>query len=282
MAKILKGKECADKITGEMILELADLKKRGIHPCLAILRIGENPDDLAYERGIVSRFEKIGLGVKKILLPSEASQEDVLSKILEINRDEEVQGALLFRPFPKGMDDTLLRNALAVEKDLDGIGDRSLAGIFTGSGQGFAPCTAEACLWLLKHYEIELAGREICVLGRSLVIGKPVAMLLLAEHATLSICHSRTANLEEVCRRADIVIAAVGKAQMIGKNFVREGQVLIDVGINVDEEGNLVGDADFSEVEGIVEAISPVPGGVGAVTTSVLAKHLIEACKRNR
>ncbi len=280
MAVELRGINAANKITEDLIEEVKVLNAEGIKPCLAILRIGENPDDLAYERGIENRFKKIGLDIKKFVLDPASKQEDVLKTIDIINNDENLQGCLIFRPLPKGMDDNIIRNALKAEKDLDGITDSSLSAIFTNSKRGFAPCTAEACIELLKHYNYELIGKSVVVVGRSLVIGKPVAMMLVNENTTVTICHSKTKNMEEVCKKADIVIAAVGKAKMIGKNYASEGQIFIDVGINVDSAGNLVGDIDFEELEPMVEAISPVPRGVGSVTTSILARHLVEACKR--
>lgn len=281
MAKLLKGIDCANRISEELMPEIQALKASGVNPCLAILRIGENPDDLAYERGIEKRFAKLDLSIKKFVLDAGASQDAVLQAIDEINGDDSLQGALLFRPFPKEMDDELIRNALRPEKDLDGISDGSLAGIFTNSKQGFAPCTAEACVALLKHYGYEIAGKNITVLGRSLVIGKPVSMMLLNEHASVTICHSKTKEIREHCKRADIVIGAIGKAEFIDGSFVGRGQVFLDVGINVDAEGKLLGDIKLDEVEAAAEAISPVPGGVGSITTSILASHLVEACKRN-
>ncbi|MDO4772151.1 MAG: bifunctional 5,10-methylenetetrahydrofolate dehydrogenase/5,10-methenyltetrahydrofolate cyclohydrolase [Bacillota bacterium] len=281
MAKLLKGIDCANRISEELMPEIQALKASGVNPCLAILRIGENPDDLAYERGIEKRFAKLDLSIKKFVLDAGASQDAVLQAIDEINGDDSLQGALLFRPFPKEMDDELIRNALRPEKDLDGISDGSLAGIFTNSKQGFAPCTPEACVALLKHYGYEIAGKNITVLGRSLVIGKPVSMMLLNEHASVTICHSKTKEIREHCKRADIVIGAIGKAEFIDGSFVGRDQVFLDVGINVDAEGKLLGDIKLDEVEAAAEAISPVPGGVGSITTSILASHLVEACKRN-
>lgn len=281
MAKLLKGIDCANRISEELMPEIRALKASGVNPCLAILRIGENPDDLAYERGIEKRFAKLDLSIKKFVLDAGASQDAVLQAIDEINGDDSLQGALLFRPFPKEMDDELIRNALRPEKDLDGISDGSLAGIFTNSKQGFAPCTPEACVALLKHYGYEIAGKNITVLGRSLVIGKPVSMMLLNEHASVTICHSKTKEIREHCKQADIVIGAIGKAEFIDGSFVGRDQVFLDVGINVDAEGKLLGDIKLDEVEAAAEAISPVPGGVGSITTSILASHLVEACKRN-
>ncbi len=279
MAELLKGLAVSNKIKEDLMPEIKALKEQGIRPCLAILRIGERADDLAYERGIEKSFSKPGIGIKKFLLEEEVSQKEVLNTIAEINEDDGLQGALLFRPFPKHLNDDVIRNSLSVKKDLDGISDLAMAGIFTGSRDVFPPCTAEACLELLRFYGIPLEGKKVAVIGRSLVIGKPVSMMLLSENATVTICHSRTENLREICKSSDVVLAAVGRAEMIDASYASENTVFIDVGINVNEAGNLVGDINFEEVEPVVQAISPVPRGVGSVTTSILARHLIKACK---
>ncbi len=281
MAKLLKGIDLATKITNDLIFENSKLNEKGLEPCLAILRLGENPDDLSYEIGIEKRFAKIGIKVKKFLLDRNATQEEVLDAINKINNDNSIHSALLFRPFPATLDDTIIRNSLAIEKDVDGISDLSLASIFIGDGKAYPPCTAKACLELLKYYGYALESKNIVVLGRSLVIGKPVAMMLLKENATVTICHSRSKNIKEICKKADILIASVGKSEMIDDDYVSKGQIIIDVGINVDDDGKLKGDVNFDKVEAILEAISPVPRGVGSVTTSILAMNVIEACKRS-
>ncbi len=280
--KLLKGSMVAKEITARLIEETKELKEEGIVPRLAIVRIGENPDDIAYEKGIEKRFEKIGLEIEKFILDVDSSQEDVLNTIEKINLDKNIHGALLFRPFPKKFDDNLIRNPLTIEKDLDGISDISLASIFTNTNLAYPPCTAKACIELLNYYKYDLEGMNVVVVGRSLVIGKPVSMLALNKNASVTICHSRTKNIEDICKKADIVIAAVGKANFIGKDHVSENQVFVDVGINVNEEGNLVGDINFDEVEPLAKSISPVPGGVGSITTSILASHLVEACKKSK
>ncbi len=280
MAEILKGAPVAKKISEKLIKDVENLISNGIKPTLAILRVGEKEDDISYERGATKRCDKIGIGVKSFVLPQDVKQERVIEVIQEINEDREIHGALILRPFPKHLDDRLLRNLLAPEKDMDGISDSSLTGIFTDSDIGYPPCTASACLELLKHYGYEISGKNVVVIGRSLVIGKPVSMMLLKENATVSICHSRTKDIESITKRADIVIAAVGRANMINSDYLSEGQILIDVGINVDDNGKLTGDVNFDEAEGIVQAITPVPGGVGSVTTAMLANNVVEAAKK--
>ena len=280
MAELWKGAPAAAALTEALIPQAQALRERGIVPTLAIVRVGERPEDLSYERGAMKRCEKVGIAVRQFLLTETSSQADLMEVIEEVNRDDSIHGCLLFRPLPKHMDEQAACAALAPEKDVDGITPGSLAAVFAGSGAGYPPCTAQACLELLDHYGYELKGKRAVVVGRSLVIGKPVSMLLLGRHATVTICHTRTADLPAECRRAEVLIAAAGKAGVIGADCLSPGQVVIDVGINADENGNLVGDVDFAAAEPVAGAITPVPGGVGAVTTSVLARHVIEAAEK--
>ena len=279
MAKLLKGAEAAGKITESLQQRTAELKDRGIKPCLAIVRVGEREDDIAYERGAMKRCEKIGIEVRNIRLPQNVEQDILIYEIDKLNHEEAVHGVLLLRPLPKQIDDNAVCTALDPDKDADGITAGSLAGVYSSQAKGYAPCTAQACIELLKHYEIPLAGKHAVVIGRSLVIGKPVSMLLLSENATVTICHSRTKGLAEICKTADIIIAAAGKAGMLTAEYVRPGQTIIDVGIHENADGSLCGDAAFEEIKDIVGAITPVPGGVGAVTTAILASHVVDAAE---
>ena len=280
MAQLWKGAPVAAALTERLVGRAEALKTRGITPTLAIVRVGERPEDLSYERGALKRCEKVGIAVRQFLLTSKATQTDLMEVIEEINRDDSIHGCLMFRPLPKHMDERAACAALSPAKDVDGITAGSLAGVFSGSGEGYPPCTAQACLEILDHYGYELKGKRAVVVGRSLVIGKPVSMLLLGRHATVTICHTRTADLAAECRRAEVLVAAAGKAGAVSAQCLAPGQVVLDVGINVDENGNLVGDVDFAAAEATVDAITPVPGGVGAVTTSVLASHVIEAAEK--
>jgi methylenetetrahydrofolate dehydrogenase (NADP+)/methenyltetrahydrofolate cyclohydrolase len=280
MATILKGAEVADALNAQLIAEVEELKATGLTPTLAILRVGERGDDISYERGATKRAEKVGVAVKNVLLPADVAQSELEAAIDELNADASVHGVLMFRPLPKHIDEDAVRNRLAPAKDIDGITDASAAGVFTGQNTGFAPCTPQACMEILEYFGVEVKGREAVVVGRSLVVGKPAAMMLLDRHATVTVCHSRTIDLPAVVRRADIVIACVGRAQMLDAEYFSPGQVVIDVGINVTEDGALVGDVDFQAAEPIVEALTPVPGGVGTVTTSVLVKHVVQAAMR--
>ena len=282
MAEHWKGAPVAQALTERLAARADQLKVQGIVPTLAIVRVGERPEDLSYERGALKRCEKVGIRVRQFALPKESSHGDLLEVIRQINADREIHGCLLFRPLPPQMDEEAICAALDPAKDVDGITAGSLASVFAGSGAGYPPCTAQACMEILNYYGCDLTGKRAVVVGRSLVVGKPLAMLLLGKNATVTLCHTRTADLAAECRRAEVLIAAAGRANMIGRDHLASGQLVLDVGINVDEEGNLVGDVDFAAADAIVGAVTPVPGGVGAVTTSVLAAHVLQAAEQAR
>ena len=280
MATILKGAPVVAAMNEANAARCAALNARGVTPTLAVVRVGARPDDLSYEKGVLTRCGKVGVEVKQFLLPENAAQEQLLEVIAQVNADPAIHGCLLFRPLPKQFDDRTIRAALAPEKDIDGITDGSLAGVFTNSAIGYPPCTAQACLEILKYYQVPLSGKRAVVVGRSLVVGKPAAMMLDRENATVTLCNSRTQNLPALCQEADVVVVAMGKQGAIGGEHLRAGQVVVDVGIHVNEEGRLCGDVRFDEAEPLVEAITPVPGGVGTVTTSVLVGHVVEAAEK--
>lgn len=281
MAEILKGAPVANALTERLKESVNALRARAVTPTLAILRVGERADDLAYERGAMKRCDKIGIAVSSVTLPADVKQGALMAQIARLNSDSTINGILMFRPLPPQLDEAAACEALLPAKDLDGITSGSAAALYSGTGTGFAPCTAEAVVALLKHYGVELSGKNVAVVGRSLVIGRPVSMLLLGENATVTMCHSRTRDLASVIRRADIVVAAMGKAEVLGAEYFTPGQTVIDVGINYSEaKGKLVGDVDFDAVEPIVAAITPVPAGVGSVTTAVLASHVVSAAER--
>ncbi len=280
MATILKGTPVVAAMNEKTAALCESLKAKGVAPTLAVVRVGEREDDISYERGVTARCGKLGVEVKKFLLPADASQDDLLQVIDEVNRDASLHGCLLFRPLPHWMDDRTVRAALLPEKDVDGITDQSLAGVFTNIETGYPPCTAQACMEILDYYGVELSGKRATVVGRSLVVGKPAAMMLDRRNATVTICNSRTKDLPAVCKEADVVVVAMGKMGAVDGSCLREGQVVVDVGIHVNDEGKLCGDVKFAEAEPVVEAITPVPGGVGTVTTSVLVKHVVEAAAK--
>ena len=281
MAEILKGAAVTAALNEKMAADVAALKEKGVTPTLAILRVGERPDDLSYEKGAMKRCDAVGVAVKNVVLPGDVSSEDFFKTLDELNHDSLVHGILMFRPLPPQIDGEAARQALSPAKDVDGCTDGSLAGVFTGSGEGYPPCTAQACMEILDHYGVDCKGKRAVVIGRSLVVGKPAAMMLMARNATVTVCHTRTVDMPSVTREADIVIVAAGRMETIGAEYFAPGQVVVDVGINWNEaKGKLCGDVKFDEAEPIVSAITPVPGGVGTVTTSVLVSHVVEAAKK--
>ena len=277
--QIIKGKPVADQISENLIKEVDELVKEGINPKLAIVRVGARGDDLAYERGALKRCQTIGIETEVVELSEDITQEDYEKTLRSLNENKDVHGILCLRPLPNQLNEEAIKYVISPEKDVDCFSPINSAKIMEGDKSGFPPCTPTAVVEILKHYDVELNGANVAVLGRSMVVGKPAAMLLLNENATVTICHSRTKNLEKVTSQADILVAAVGRAKMIKENSVKEGAVVIDVGINVDENGNLCGDVDTASVQDKVSMITPVPAGVGSVTTSILAKHVVKACK---
>lgn len=283
MAKQLLGKEVNAKLTARIQVECDALKERGILPTLAIIHCGERPDDLSYERGATKRAETLGVAVKKFVLPESVSKQELLDTIDAANRNDAIHGILMFRPLPKHLkaDQDEISNRVDPRKDVDGMTDLSIAGVFMGKDLGFAPCTPAACMEILDYYGIDCAGKNAVVIGRSLVVGKPAAMMLMNKNATVTVCHTRTRDVAAVARQADILISAAGRLRSLTKESVRAGQIVVDVSINWDEEKRgIAGDAAFEEIEPIVGAITPVPGGVGAVTTTVLIGHVVEAASR--
>ena len=274
-ARILKGKPVADSMQAALSEKAHELRKKGIIPKLCIIRVGERSDDIAYETGAVKKMTATGIEADRVILNASCTQEELEEVIKEKNSDEEVHGILMLRPLPAHLDEKKITQMISPEKDVDCMNPATLAGIFEPSEGLKTPCTPQAVIEMLRYYDIEMTGKKVAVLGRSSVIGKPVALLLLNENATVTICHSKTADLRETVREADIVISAMGRAKMIDGSYIREGATLIDVGINTDEDGKLCGDADFESAEKVAGAISPVPGGVGSVTTTILAKNLL-------
>ena len=282
MAEIFKGKEVADALTEKLKTEVTALRAAGIVPTLCIFRVGERPDDLAYERGATKRAQMAGVAVQNVVLPGDVSQEAFDRAFRKVNEDPAVHGILLFRPLPAQLDDEKARRMLDPAKDVDGCTDLSLAGVFTNTGTGFPPCTAQAAMEILHHFGVGISGKKAAVIGRSLVIGRPVAMMLMHENATVVNCHTRTVDVPSITRQADILIAASGQLHSVTREYTNPDQVVIDVGISWDaEKGGISGDVDFQEVEPFVRAITPVPGGVGSVTSSVLIAHVVEAAKKS-
>lgn len=272
----LRGKKVSDGIKEYVSKELETLS---FVPKLAIVRVGENPDDMSYERGATKKLKSFGLDVASYVFPQDISDEAFKKAFKDINEDDEVTGILLLRPLPRTINEKDIENMIDPKKDLDGISPINIAKVFAGDTTGFSPCTAEAVIEVLKAYDIELTGKRVTVVGRSMIVGKPVSMLLLKENATVTMTHTRTVDLKKTCSDAEIVIAAAGRAKMLNSDYCGQDAVMIDVGINVDENGKLCGDVDYATLDGKASAATPVPGGVGTITTAVLAKHLIQAAK---
>lgn len=277
---IIKGKPVADEITDNLIKDVENLKENGIIPKLAIVRVGENADDISYERGVIKRNTKIGIEIKQIILEDDISENEYVNIITDLNNDESINAILCLRPLPKTINESKIKYIINEEKDVDCFNPINSSKLFEGDLDGYYPCTPEAVMKILKYYNVDLIGKKAVVIGRSMIVGKPVSMMLLKENATVTICHSKTKNLIDEVKNADIVIAAIGKAKVINDSYIKKDAVVIDVGINVDENGNLCGDVDTDSVADIASMITPVPGGVGSVTTSVLAEHVVRACKK--
>lgn len=278
--EILKGLPVANAINER----IADAMKSwtGRVPHLAIIRVGERPDDMSYERGATKKMEKVGFDCTSYTFPADIDNDTFQKEFDKINEDDNIDGILLLRPLPKHLDEQAVVNRINPCKDLDGISPVNMAKVYAGDETGFAPCTAEAVIEMLDYAGVDLKGKRVAVVGRSLVIGKPVAMLLMKKNATITVCHTKTVDMPGTCKNAEVIVAAAGVAKMIDSSYVADGAVVIDVGINVDEEGNLCGDVNFDDISGVASVATPVPGGVGSVTTSVLAKHLLAAAQMAR
>lgn len=273
--EILKGLPVANAINEKLVEQIKDIK--GALPHLAIIRVGERPDDCAYERGAVKKMDKVGVRCTTYTFDADIDNDTFQAEFDKINENPDIDGILMLRPLPKQLDEKQIENKIDPRKDLDGISPLNLAKVYAGDESGYAPCTAEAVIEMLDYAGIDIKGKRATVVGRSLVIGKPAAMLLMKRNATVTVCHTKTVDMAGTCRNAEILVAAAGAARMIKKDYVAEGAIVVDVGINVDEEGNLCGDVDFDAITDIAAIATPVPGGVGSVTTSVLAKHLVKA-----
>lgn len=280
MADRLLGKEVNQALLEDLKSRSEELQRADIEPCLAVVRVGEREEDLSYERGALKKCEKAGVICTKRVFPADVTEDELLKTIRSLNEDQSVHGILLFRPLPKHLNERKIINEIAPAKDVDGVTDISMAGVYSGSDRGFPPCTAQAVMEILHHYGIPVEGKKAVIIGRSLVIGRPVAMMLMKKNATVTICHTRTKDPAAEARQADILVAAAGRAGLVGSSYTNPGQTVIDVGIHVNDEGKMCGDVAFDEVEPAVRAITPVPGGVGSVTTTVLAEHVIRAAER--
>lgn len=280
MSIIMKGADVAAAMKDILIQEVEALQRRNIFPCLTIVRVGARPDDLAYERGAKKRMEMLNIKCNVVELKEDITQEAFEEEFRKVNEDPEVHGILLFCPLPGHLDERPVKAAIHPLKDVDCMSPVNIAKVFSGDETGYAPCTAEAVMEMLDYYKIDPKGKKATIVGRSMVVGKPLSMLLLKRHATITVCHTRTTDLSAACREAGILVAAAGKAKMITPDMVGDRAAVVDVGIHVDEAGNMCGDVDFDAVEAKTSFISPVPRGVGSVTSSVLAKHVVRGAKK--
>lgn len=282
MAKILSGKEVAQQVKDRSRLAVQQLQTQNIVPCLSIVRVGERPDDLYYQGGLEKVCADVGVACHITALPQDVSQQELEAALTSFSNNQAIHGILLFNPLPKHLDATAAKEKIAHPKDVDCLTTAAAADVFTDEPNSFAPCTAAAVMELLNYYNITLEGKRVTIVGRSLVVGKPLAMLMMKQNATVTICHSRTKNLPKVCQEAEILVAAIGRAMMFTKNYVQKEQIVIDVGINPhpQKEGRICGDLDYEEVEPMVNAVTPVPGGIGSITSAILIWHTIQACQR--
>ena len=276
---LYKGKPVADSLKEDLKNRIARLKEENLQAKLTIIRVGNNEDDLSYERGIRKNCQNLEIEVETLELPVDVSQADLEKTLTQANEDEKTHGIMIFRPLPRHLDEERIASLINPEKDVDSMNPENLSNLFLGKDKGFVPCTPQAVIDLLDFYNFDFQGANVVILGRSLVVGKPLAMLFLEKNSTVTICHSRTKNTKEITKNADLVVAALGRAKMIDDSYFSKDTIVVDVGINVDEEGKLCGDVDREKVEGKVKALTPVPGGIGSVTSTVLMDHIVRACE---
>ncbi len=277
-AKLLTGKEVAQKMDQDIQKDVQELKAKGVNPALRIMIVGDAPDSLAYANSAKKMAEKNGILCEIEQLPGGTSQDEFVNTLKQRNADKKIHGIIVMRPFPKQIREDVVKYILSPEKDIDCFNPVNAGKIMAGDMTGFPPATPQAVMEMLRFYQVPMSGKEAVVIGRSMVVGKPMSMLLLGENATVTVCHSKTQDLPGVCRRADILVAAIGKARMITKDFIKKGATVMDVGINV-EGDKLFGDVDTEPAKEVAGAITPVPGGVGTVTTRVLLKHVVKGAK---
>lgn len=281
MAEILRGKVVADSIKDQIKIDIEELKKGGKEPTLGIVRLGSNPDDISYEKSLIKNCERLGIDSKVFERDLKITTEELVDLIEKLNKDSSISGIIIFRPLPKHIDGAKIRQVISPDKDVDCMHPLNVANVFEGDMSGFVPGTPKSAMEILLYNKIELEGKNVVVINRSMVLGKPLTMMLLNENATVTICHSRTKNLHEITKAADVVITALGKAKFFDEKYFNENSICIDVGVSLDNDGKLSGDIDYEKVSPVVKAITPVPGGVGSVTTSLLLSQVVEACKRN-
>lgn len=279
MAQIISGKELAARIKQRVSSQVEELKAGGVNPCLAVVLVGDDPASAVYVRGKESDCRECGIESRMLRLPADTTQDQLLEQLKQLAEDRSVHGILVQLPLPAQIDEQAVIAAIPPEKDVDGFSPVNVGRMMIGE-ECFLPCTPAGCIEMLKSTGMPIAGKRAVVLGRSNIVGKPAAMLLLRENATVTICHSKTENLAQLCAEADILVAAIGKAKFVTGDMVKPGAVVIDVGINRDENGKLCGDVDFAAAEQKASFITPVPGGVGLMTRAMLLVNTLQAARR--
>lgn len=277
MAEILKGNVVAAGIKEQMKAKLIELERAGKYTTLGIIRLGSNAGDVSYEKSIIKACDAIGIRSKVFEEDQSLDTKGLIDLMEKLNNDDNISGILLFRPLPKHIDEEAIRNSIDPKKDVDCMHPLNLEKIFEGDLNGFSPCTPKAAMEILLFNNIDLEGKNVVVINRSMVVGKPLAMMLLEKNATVTICHSRTKDLHEITKRADVVVTALGKPKYFDAKYFNENSVVIDVGVGIDSDGKLSGDVDYDGVFDIVKMITPVPGGVGSVTTTILLNQVLLA-----
>lgn len=279
MGEILRGKFVADAIKEQIVTDVEALKEEGKSVTLGIVRLGDNPDDVSYERSIINNCKKLGIDTEVFENDLEMTTEELEELLEKLNKDDSISGVLVFRPLPKHIDDARIREAISPSKDVDCMHPLNLAKVFEGDMSGFVPCTPKSAMEILLHNKVDLEGKNVVIVNRSMVLGKPLAMMLLNENATVTICHSRTKDLPSITKAADVVVTALGRAKFFDEKYFNEDSIIIDVGVSLDDDGKLSGDIDFDAVSEKVKMITPVPGGVGSVTTSLLLSQVVKAAQ---
>ena len=280
MTKILKGSLVAGSIKEDMKPRIDELKGKNIIPTLGIIRLGDNPGDISYEKSIIKACEKMNMEAIVFEQDAKTNTEDLINLMQELNNNPKISGILLFRPLPKHIDEEKIRNSITPDKDVDCMHPLNLEKIFEGNSKGFSPCTPKAAMETLLFNKIELEGKDVVVVNRSMVVGKPLAMMLLDKNATVTICHSRTKDLNKITKAADIVVTALGRPKFFTMDYFNPDSIVIDVGVGATEEGKLSGDVDYEDVSEKVKMITPVPGGVGSVTTTILLNQVVLAAEK--
>jgi methylenetetrahydrofolate dehydrogenase (NADP+) / methenyltetrahydrofolate cyclohydrolase len=282
MDKLLSGKEVSLNLISKLKKRIIKLRCEGVVPAAAFIRVGSNRDDITYQNSILKTCNNVGVTTVLHELEEDITTEALIELITNLNEKNGIHGIMIFRPLPEGIDEELINSSISPDKDVEGMNPINLAKVFAGHYDGFAPCTATAVMEILKYYDISLKGKHAVILGRSMVVGKPLSMMLLKEDETVTLCHSKTENIGEIARTADVLVAAMGRPNTVGVDYIKPGAIVIDVGINVDQNGKIHGDVNFEEVEKIASMITPVPGGVGSVTTAILIKNIVKAAKNSK